>query len=95
VVPELPVEIDFQIFTNLVEAGPRTQPRVDALARRAIELVSAGHDANALAVQAIEKGWRTFSKPDRKPKKQKSLHQQNPPETEGQKQPVGARWGGY
>jgi len=95
VVPELPVQLDFQIFTNLVEVGPRTQPRVDALARKAIELVSAGHDANALAVQAIEKGWKTFSKPDSKPKKQKSLHQQSPPETEAQKQPGGAGWGGY
>lgn len=89
VVPALPVEIDFQIFTNLVKAGPRTQPRVDALARKAIELVSAGHDANALAVQAIEKGWRTFSKPDSKPKKQKSLHQRNTPETDAQKQSGG------
>ena len=87
VVPELPVEVNLQIFTNLVKAGPRTQTRVDALARKAIELVSAGQDANALAVQAIEKGWRTFSKPDQKPKKQKSLHQQSPPETVAQKQP--------
>jgi hypothetical protein len=93
VVPELPLEIELQIFTNLVEVGPRTQQRVDALARKAIELVSAGHDANALAVQAIEKGWKTFSKPDSKPKKQKSLHQQSPPETEAQNSPGRVGWG--
>ena len=89
VVPELPVQIDLRIFTNLVEAGPRTQPRVDALARKAIELVSAGHDANALAVQAIEKGWRTFSKPQSKRTKKEFPHQQSSPVTEAQKQQGG------
>ena len=95
VVPELPVQLGMQIFIKLVEMGPPTQHRIDALAQKAIELVSAGHDANALAVQAIEKGWKTFSKPHSKPTKQKSLHQQSPPETETQKQPGGAGWGGY
>ena len=71
------------------------QPRVDALARKAIELVAAGHDANALAVQAIEMGWRSYSKPHSKPTKQKTLHQQNPSLTEAQTQPGRVNWGGY
>jgi hypothetical protein len=89
VVPELPVQLDLQIFTDLVETGPRTQPRVDALARKAFELVSAGHDANALAVQAIEKGWRTFSKPQIKLTKKDLPHQQSSPVTEARKQQGG------
>jgi len=89
VVPELPVQLDLQIFTDLVETGPRTQPRVDALGRKAFELVSAGHDANALAVQAIEKGWRTFSKPQIKRTKKEFPHQQSSPVTEAQKQQGG------
>lgn len=95
VVPELPVELDWQIFTDLVAMGLQTQPRVDALARKAIELVSAGHDPNALAVQAIEKGWKTFSEPPKASSHKQSGTVRNPPLSEMGNQTDTECWGGY
>jgi hypothetical protein len=54
-------------FDALVSNGKRTQGRIDALVKKSHELVAQGHDVNALASQALERGWATFALPP-KPK---------------------------
>ena len=95
VVPTLPAQLQLHLFTQLVEMGLEKQPRVDALAQEAFELVAAGHDVSALATQSIKLGLKSWCKPTSRTSKKESLHEQNPPVTQAKNQSGRRSWGGY
>lgn len=94
VVPDLPAELDPHLFAQLVEMGAQKQPRVDALAKEAFELVVAGQDINALATNTIKLGFKSWCKPPRanSHKPRGAAHKPPLPETDN---PTAKQWGGY
>ena len=99
VVPALPVQLDPNLFAQLVEMGSQKQPRVDVLAKAAFELDAAGHDLNALVTQTLGLGFKSWCKPPTATKKGHS-HSHSHPNTKPAKSknenpanPNG--WGGY
>lgn len=63
VVPALPAQLDLNLFTQLVEMGPEKQSRVNLLAQEAFMWDAAGHDLNALAIDTIKRGFKSWCKP--------------------------------
>ncbi len=95
VVPALPVQLDPNLFAQLVEMGSQKQPRVDVLAKAAFELDAAGHDLNSLVTLTLGLGLKSWCKPERVNYKKVPHPKQSPLETEAQKQLGGDGWGGY
>ncbi len=95
VVPALPEQLDVNLFTQLVEMGPRKQARIDLLAQEAFDLDVAGHDLNALATTTLKRGYKSWCKP---PTATQRGHSHPSPKTakskiENPANPNG--WGGY
>jgi hypothetical protein len=94
VVPELPPELDPHLFAQLVGMGSHKQPRIDALAKEAFELVAAGQDINALATNTLKLDLKSWCKPPRanSHKQRGAGHKPPSPETDN---PTAKQWGGY
>ena len=95
VVPALPEQLDVNLFTQLVEMGPRKQARIDLLAQEAFDLDATGHDLNALATTTLKRGYKSWCKPPTVTQKE---HSHPTPKTakskiENPANPNG--WGGY
>jgi hypothetical protein len=95
VVPALPEQLDVNLFTQLVEMGPRKQARIDLLAQEAFDLDATGHDLNALATTTLKRGYKSWCKP---PTATQRGHSHPSPKTakskiENPANPNG--WGGY
>lgn len=95
VVPVLPKQLEEHLFTQLVEMGPQKQPRVNALAKEAFELVAVGQDINALASLTIKLGLKSWCKPPKTSSHKQSGTEKNPPLSEMDNQTGTPKWGGY
>ena len=95
VVPALPVQLDPNLFAQLVEMGSQKQPRVDVLAKAAFELDAAGHDLNALVTQTLGLGFKSWCKPPTATKKEHSHPNPKPAKSKIENLANPNRWGGY
>lgn len=95
VVPALPAQLDLNLFTQLVEMGPEKQSRVNLLAQEALKWDAAGHDLNALAIDTIKRGYKSWAKPQAATQKGHSHPNPKPAnrKIENPANPTG--WGGY
>lgn len=95
VVPALPAQLDLNLFTQLVEMGPEKQSRVNLLAQEALKWDAAGHDLNALAIDTIKRGYKSWAKPQAATQKGHSHPNPKPANSKIENPANTTGWGGY
>ena len=95
VVPALPVELDVDLFRQVVELGPAHQVRVNALAKKAVELVQQGYDINEMATTTVSRGYRDWCKPPKIRSRHEMGAEHDTPHSQTGNQAGRSRWGEY